>query len=395
MSDKKKEMFERSLTLNDKKSVQAFRVIASRAELCDDGPPTALGQGVYTDAHIYKKGKGTRTMGYFAVLESEHRARMMEQIPRTIKIGVGDGKARLNLSPLRSSIAKLAHNISSYDSTFAKLQNAYTQRAPIPREDLLDLLKLPPIDKYKSSELSSEQKKNLSNETSKILKAILSNGSWKALTGKGDDPQGLLLKIMRIQATHYDSLGMIPFAIDLKNNHMPAALLSEEGERFLLEFITNGYYTPSHDRIIDACKLTIDPLGRLAITKRLDGMNYHRKIDFSFLENNTIKQRLKYLNNGGIIDTLLPRVDKSNKAPARMLQIQAITMSGGNPPLAKVSFYDSSKLMILAMHKKDEAWVCGGVWGHEDYHRHKNDDPFGEEYFRKPDEAPPNNKEGE
>lgn len=392
MSEKKKEMFSKSLTLTDNKSVGALRLIARRAELCDDGPPHALGQGVCTDVSVYEKGMGKNSMDYFATLESEHRAKLMEDIPRKVKAAVGDGKARPNLSPLRTAITRLSQSISSYENVLGKLKDGYAANTPLPKSALSGVISPPPLGTSSTDYPSPKHRAVISAETQKILNTILSDGSWKALTGFKENPQGLIFKVTRIEYSNHNSM-TLPFAINLEKNHMPGALLSEEGERILLEFIMGGYYTPTHDRVIDACKLGFDSAGRLVVNKNENGMNFHPKTDYSFLKNERVIKHLEYLNQNGIVDILLPTRDKTNTHPPRILEMRCITVSMDKQPLAKVEFYRGNDLLILAMHKVKDKWVCGGVWESDDYYEKSS--PFGNEFFRRPDEAPPVKKQEE
>lgn len=378
MSDKKKAMFEKSFSLTDKKSVEAFRIIAQYGELCDDGENGYIGQGVTTDVLIRSKGKEkTKHMYYFVIESNEPLAKMMRDLPQRIKAALGDGKARLNPQPLKRSVHKLSTAIMRYQKVADSLTAAYENKQPLPARELTTLLRNPTLKEVLGSRAAEKETKVLATEAQGIMRAFLSNGSWKAITGNKPSPQAFLIELKDIRLTEtFGESAILPFQMNLADTHMPATLISQDGRDLLLTFIIGSRYEQTHDkyseRVRDAYSLGVDKNEKLTVIARSRHSEIDDKPALAFLKELEVIARLDYLNEKGIIDVLFPRRDKTSKIPPITLTLETISISEKHEGLAKISFFEGYDWKILGVYKIKGEWQVGKIWDYHKYHSKKD-----------------------
>ena len=376
MSEKKKEMIEKSFTLSDEASVQAFLNVAKYCELCDDGDNGYIGQGVSTDVSVKdKSGKVTQSLYYFFIEDNEPLAEMMSYIPMNIKASIGDGKARMNPKILRTSIQKLSKAIMHYQDMAQLLSSAYQKNRTLPAKKLAAFLQNPPLNTIIQKHRSPKETKALANEAQAILRCCLTNGSWKAFTGQQPTPQAILIELKGIsRSSDWGDSSLLPFQMSFNDTHLPATVISQDGRDLLLAFIIGKRYVASKllERVRDLYSLGVDNHGQLTIIARSRRSFSEKKTDLSFLKDPDVQARLRYLNQKGIIDIIFPHRDKTAKAPPVTLTLETITISEKNQNHAKISFFEGTNWKVLSVHKVDNKWQVGRTWDWHKYHSVKD-----------------------
>lgn len=389
MSEKKKEMFEKSFTLDDEKSVTAFSNIARYGELCDDGENGYIGQGVSTDVTIRTKGSDqVKSMSYFVIDANEPLAKMMRGIPQRVKAAVGDGKARLDTRPLKASVKRLSKSILQIQKVADLLQKAYLEDKPLPAKELGEILRYPSREDITKQTGDAKEALLFATEAELLLSALLTKGSWKAIIGTKPSPQALLLELKDIEyGSEWRMGGMLPFHMDLSEKNLPATLISKRGKELLLSFIIGSRYKRTYskyaisERVGDAYSLGFNKNGLLTVIAASRRSEIKDPPLLTFLEEPEVMARLRYLNRNGIIDFLFLKIDRTSQAPPMTLALETITISSPGKDLAKISYFLGNDWKIIGLQKIDGKWQAGRVWDWHDYH--KTEDAFSHgEVFR-------------